>query len=524
MAPVHTDSAIVYGDKALAHPAIVSDANLKVKAMQNLGKAHLLAGNFFQAIALFDSTRVILAEKGDSASLSMLNNYLGNAHYHMGNYPIATSYYEKYFQYAKSQRDSARVAEASMKLGDLFSQVGDYSAAKEYTLTSINEYKMLGDFNNLSGAHNSLGTIHLLASNYKEAEKAFQEALDISLRASNKHLQAVVNCNLGELSLKQNLPSRAMDYYKRAEALFETISNQPGLAGARLEIARCLLQTNQLNKAHEYLERGFRLSEVIQDYSKIKIGLKTKADLYYTKGDFDEAIAYDLMAERLEDSLDNAEVENKLAQLRYLHAVKKKEQDLILQQKEKAVLQANMKNLSLTRNLVFIGAGIVLIGGLLIYGRFQYRNRVLRSSVDLKSRELVSRSLQVNENHKLIESLQADVAREMENLTGEHRRGLLNIKRALSSNLEADKNWETLKIHFEKVNPKFFNRLNEKFPGLTTNERKLCAYLRLDLSSKEIAALLNVTHRSAQVARYRLKKKMGLGEEVNFVDFIQKFQ
>ena len=66
----------------------------------------------------------------------------------------------------------------------------------------------------------------------------------------------------------------------------------------------------------------------------------------------------------------------------------------------------------------------------------------------------------------------------------------------------------------------FIKELKTKYPKLTPNDLKLCTYLRLNLSSKEIAPLLNISVRSVEISRYRLRKKMGLPTEINLVDHI----
>ena len=66
-------------------------------------------------------------------------------------------------------------------------------------------------------------------------------------------------------------------------------------------------------------------------------------------------------------------------------------------------------------------------------------------------------------------------------------------------------------------------RLVKRFPDLKINDRKLCAYLRMGLSSKEMASLLNTSVRSIETARYRLRKKLNLETGDNLTDFIQHF-
>lgn len=83
-------------------------------------------------------------------------------------------------------------------------------------------------------------------------------------------------------------------------------------------------------------------------------------------------------------------------------------------------------------------------------------------------------------------------------------------------------NWEDFKYHFEKVHQGFFSRLKERFPKLTIKDQRLCAYLHLGLSTKELAGILNITAESAEIGRIRLRKKLGLTRNQNLNAFFQE--
>jgi AraC family chitin signaling transcriptional activator len=77
--------------------------------------------------------------------------------------------------------------------------------------------------------------------------------------------------------------------------------------------------------------------------------------------------------------------------------------------------------------------------------------------------------------------------------------------------------------HFDQTHENFFRRLKKQYPELTPGDLKLCAYLRMNLSSKELAPLLNISHKSIEVHRSRLRKKLRLSGEDNLVEFLLEF-
>ena len=86
-----------------------------------------------------------------------------------------------------------------------------------------------------------------------------------------------------------------------------------------------------------------------------------------------------------------------------------------------------------------------------------------------------------------------------------------------------DDEWEHFMQYFDEVHGDFSRRLRQEFPQLSPQDLKLCAYLRMNLSTKEIAQLLNITIRGVEIARYRLRKKLMLQRTVNLAEYILNF-
>ncbi|MBK6995650.1 MAG: hypothetical protein IPH31_12245 [Lewinellaceae bacterium] len=89
--------------------------------------------------------------------------------------------------------------------------------------------------------------------------------------------------------------------------------------------------------------------------------------------------------------------------------------------------------------------------------------------------------------------------------------------------MESDHDWEIFEESFNRVHDDFFKRLMHDFPDLTPGDLRLAGYLKMNLSSKEIAPLLNISIRGIENKRYRLRKKLGLSEEANLTEFIMAF-
>jgi DNA-directed RNA polymerase specialized sigma24 family protein len=105
----------------------------------------------------------------------------------------------------------------------------------------------------------------------------------------------------------------------------------------------------------------------------------------------------------------------------------------------------------------------------------------------------------------------------------ETKQALEKIVREIDTTLRLQEDWEQFEYHFDQVHGDFLNRLREHFHDLTPNEQKLCALLRLNLSTKEISNLMSISLRGVEIARYRLRKKLGLDLGQNLSKFILEY-
>ena len=134
------------------------------------------------------------------------------------------------------------------------------------------------------------------------------------------------------------------------------------------------------------------------------------------------------------------------------------------------------------------------------------RNDHLQEKLAINQRELASSTLYIAQKNELLSSLKSQIRDWKKQYPG---KGLPEIESTLQNNLHLDADWNKFKIHFEQVHPHFFEELQTKHHTLTKNEQRLCAYFHINLSTKEIATLLNIDPASVRRAKTRLFKKMG---------------
>lgn len=142
-------------------------------------------------------------------------------------------------------------------------------------------------------------------------------------------------------------------------------------------------------------------------------------------------------------------------------------------------------------------------------GEEKIRNELLHQKLEVNQRELASTTLYIVQKNEMLAQLKQQIENSDQRHSPNKNEGLKEIKSLLNSNLYLDGDWAKFKLHFEQVHPNFFSELLTQYPSLTKNEVRLYAYFHMNLSTKEIAALLNVDPGSVRRAKSRLYKKMG---------------
>ena len=145
------------------------------------------------------------------------------------------------------------------------------------------------------------------------------------------------------------------------------------------------------------------------------------------------------------------------------------------------------------------------------------RNANLERDMASKNQELAIATMGMARKNEALQGIKKDLDKIDEK---DARQALKHVRSIIENNLNDSSDWELLQKAFNNVDKDFIKELKTKYPKLTPNDLKLCTYLRLNLSSKEIAPLLNISVRSVEISRYRLRKKMGLPIEINLVDHI----
>ena len=146
----------------------------------------------------------------------------------------------------------------------------------------------------------------------------------------------------------------------------------------------------------------------------------------------------------------------------------------------------------------------------------QIKNERLQEEIENKNRELAISTMSIIKKNEFLNAIKDQLKSDAENPQ------VKSVIKTIDSNINNSDDWKFFEDAFNNADKDFLKKVKQTHPELTANDLRLCAYLRLNLSSKEIAPLLNISVRSVEVKRYRLRKKMNLPHEEGLADYIME--
>jgi DNA-binding CsgD family transcriptional regulator len=151
------------------------------------------------------------------------------------------------------------------------------------------------------------------------------------------------------------------------------------------------------------------------------------------------------------------------------------------------------------------------------------KNEKLQTEVDSKSREVTNSAMNIVYKNELLQKIKGEI----ENLKDPQGKILADeqlkrLQKIIDEGMNDERDWNLFESSFNETHENFFKKLKSDHPDLVPNDLKLCAYLRMNMSSKEMASMLNISVRGAEIRRYRLRKKLSLNHDKNLVEFLME--
>lgn len=487
----------------------------------------------------------------------------GDHHLAKGGYYINTSNFQEALKEALLAKDFYTMVNDQYWLGQCYNQLGiiykylgQTGLALESYLNSLKIEESLGDTDPKSLMN--IGVLYAELDNLEVSNDYYKRVEAICLEEDIPYGLALTRSNLATNLVKMGDYMEALRLYKEGLLFFKKNELKNALGEQYNLMAAAYIALDSLGTAKRYLELSINTNEetgelkeigranrylgdidyklekyntalrffqksleitgessntldAVKDYLKI-------SDTYEKLGNLSKAYEYRKKYYALNDTVFNQKNKQKISALELQFQAEKSQQEIELQNKEIALLEEKQKASRIQRIGLIAGLiATVLIFGIGIYALRQKmkRNRLERERVkaelDFKKKELTTHALQLAKKNEVLEGVKQK-ALELKNGKGDGR-SYQDLITTINFDQQGDKVWENFTHYFEAVHKDFEKDALSKYPDITRNELRLMALIKMNLSSKEVANILNISSDGVKKARQRLRKKMQLAPE-----------
>lgn len=386
---------------------------------------------------------------------------------------------------------------------------------------------------------NNMAAVYVRRSDYTTALPYFQQALAMNRPLNDARNESSLNNNIGICLMELGQYQQANEFFLRALALRKEQDDARGQAQVLNNLGKNQVNFGRFVEARDHFKQALSIGQRIGSGESMVISLESLSLVYDTLGEHEAALDAHRAFKTLNDSLYNADSRLTIARLEEEFRRDKEREMFQVEGARKDAENARQRiwNWALGGALFFLALTTYLVTKVLRQRvrtsrleheklrlereKLETEQVALQENLAAKDRELTANALFLLKRNELIGHIAERLLKAKPTFRQENQQVIQEIVRDLQASHD-EHNWKEFEAHFTRVHSTFYKALQERFPELTPNERKLCAFLRLNMSTKDISAITQQTVNSITVARSRLRKKLGIeGDEVNLIDFLQ---
>jgi tetratricopeptide (TPR) repeat protein len=465
----------------------------------NYGFAYELTGNFTEGIKILLSGVDIAKEEGDTLGMAMLLNNISILYFNSESIKESIKTQRKALTLFLKVGHQNYITNSYINLGSSFSKLKEYDSLFYYTgialkrlLKTEDSYGLMKCYANIADGYRAL--------NQKDSTIYYYNKVFVILNETKK----------GEHPMFTNTE-----------------------VGMLESLAEAYFSFNQTDSAFKYVNRAIAVAETSGYIEGFETLYLTASNIYAAKGKPVEALQFYKKYHQLYDDNYKEENEKNVANLLLNHELeleRKNHEIALKEEKDSKALMVVLFGFSIGILVVIIS----LISQRLKNQRQKIENEKLRrTSAELKSdklklelnskrKELATKMMYLLKKNEFIFSISGRLKELNKELSKANKKDMFQILHDLES-MSNDQAWEEFELRFQEVHKDYYNHLGQAFPDLTPNELKLCAFLKLNLSTKEISSITFQSTESIKTARYRLRKKLNMDRETNLTSFLNTF-
>lgn len=528
---INTDSASAYIHKALLLHEKFNLEDISERLFATYADVLVLQDSLAKALEFYESAKKGFLAKQELNVLSKVYLITGNIYMVNNDYPMALTEYLNGLNIADSLHINELLPHFYNNIGSIYHDIKSDQKAYNYFEKAAQYFLNLNDSANLALVYSNIGNIYKRLDQRDLSLDYLSRAREIFTRTNSSINLARIYISFGNLYLEDGEPEKALKSIQLADSCIK--QHRSDYLGPRSIVLSTLLITKgdaysalgEMELAKEAYMESYDISrdkDYLQNAGKAALGL---SKIYDNENNFEKALLYHKKYFDFIVRFRNDEKINELSQKELDYAVEKQERlhqiEILRQQNE----QTKYNWLWGTIILSFLLISIILF----MYYRIEKSKRIraresektIQLDLDYKNKELTTFVIYLMKKNELV--LETSKKLKELKLSGEQNNKLLQeiiLTLDVDSSTDLGKEFD---MRFKEVHTGFYKNLSNDFPTLTTNELRLCAFLRLNMNTKDISSITFQSTNSITVARHRLRQKFGLSSDDNLAGFLSQY-
>ena len=515
----YLDSTLVLA-KRLKHEEFIA------RTTNYLGVYYNMTSQYEKSDSIYDIVIDMYTNLGDNTQVSYALNNKANSLRSLGRYNECLEVHMKSLKLKEEIGDTEEsIAASHWNIGNIQGDIGNYDISNEYYKKAKAVYEKLNLIDDLSSVNMNLAINLKGQKEYEEAKALMLAEVSYYIKQNYNNDLAGAYDNIGWIYAQQDSLDLAEDYYKKSLAISEKYGEK-SLIGLNLRhLGELYNKKEEYRQALRYMKGALQNAEETGTRKK-KIGdLLEMSKAYAGLGRYKKAYEYHTDYHQLHDEILGEENIERMNELEVQYQTEKKEKELIIKKNEIKLLEERKQKAENQRLFFIVTAiGILLFALSVFYGLRQKmkRNKIqrekLNDDIEFKEKELTTHALHLAHKNEVL----LDLKSQLKELKSEssNSRSYQNVINTINLDINNDSNWEQFRNYFEDVHKGFNSKVMRNYPEVSNNDLRLMSLLKMNLSTKEIANILNISAEGVKKARYRLRKKLHLSSEDSLQELV----
>lgn len=523
---IKLDSSYYFLDKALNIARQIDAPIHKARTFSNIGTYYYYKEEYLKSLEYIDLAFNIADEYNDLYIISYSYHLKAWIFVDIHDLNLANEFANKAMEIYKLQNEEGKYADIYSLLSTIYDLLGDFQKSREYGQKAYNIHLHLGQSEGLAGILNNMSTLYGKMNKLDSAKTYLRQAAIFNKKCGNNHWLGINYFNLSNISLRIGEIDSAEWYINKAIKTFKKvgydIDNDILIAKANIALER-----RDTLLAILYYDSIVNSSAKIEDLTNITGSYDKLYQIAKAQKKYEPAIKYYEAFKLYDDSLKKGSNAGLLT-LMELQIAYEKQHNKLEQEKKEAMLDLQRKSfliILLVILIVFLGLSIYLLYRLIKSRsiRAKIEKLQIENELESKNREMTANVMTLMKKNEILSGISKKLLEiERKAVKKETKDAIGKISDEIQKSQEVEL-WEEFDLRFRQVHRDFYKNLLQFAPELSPNEQRMCAYLRMNISTKDISELTGLDSRTINNTRYKIRKKFNLDGKNNLVTFLSKY-